>query len=72
MRILPMPADWLAEHTTDAEWRRALIAAFRVPAHLFYPSMSMIIDMTMHADRISLVSESGDTVRVITIGSAKD
>jgi hypothetical protein len=68
MMILPMPADWMAEHTSDAAFRRAIFEAFRIPAHLLRdPHLFIIVDMTMPEGRMSLVSESGDTVRVSNI-----
>lgn len=47
MTLLPLPADWLAEHTSDAAWRSALIEAFRVPAQMLDPHMTIVVDMPM-------------------------
>ncbi len=67
MSILPMPADWCAEHTRDAAFKRAIIDAFRVPTHLWYPnapSMIVIVDPGMPAGSMSLVNDAGETVRL--------
>jgi len=69
MKLMPMPADWVAEHTSDAAFRRAIFEAFRVPSHLLYPNISVIVDMTMPHDSMSLVAENGETVRIVNIGT---
>ncbi len=74
MKLLPMPADWCAEHTSDAAFRRVLFEAFRVPAHILYPNAPriyglIIVDPGMPAGSISLVADDGTTVRITNIGT---